>query len=147
MDMTEFWAVAHTPVEDVEEYLPQITPSRYQSVVTVCLVLHSHRAYPPYKVVPSNRFTLPRLPGMDEHITVFNWPSGPVDAPLSGDDRGSMMQFQPITPSLWIGRAVDPNQRPLQAPPIFPGWGSSGPTAPWPPEWREGLAPVAAEAP
>ncbi|MGP5931266.1 hypothetical protein [Corynebacterium glyciniphilum] len=145
--MTEFWAVAHTPVEDVEEYLPQITPTDRQSVVTVCLVLHSHRAYPPYKVVPCNRFTLPRLPGMAERITVFDWPSGPVDAPVPDRDTGSMMQFKFITPSLGIARAVEPEKRPLQAPPMFPGWGSSGPTAPWPPEWREGLAPVAAEAP
>lgn len=147
MDMKEFWAVAHTPLEDVEEYLPQITPTNRQSVVTVCLVLHSHRAYPPYKVVPSHRFTLPRLPGMAPCVTVFNWPSGPVDAPVPDHDAGAMMQLKPITPSLWIARAVDPEKRPLQGAEMFPGWGSSGPTAPWPPEWREGLAPVAAGAP
>ncbi|MGP5928370.1 hypothetical protein [Corynebacterium glyciniphilum] len=139
--MTEFWAVAHTPIEDVEDLLPQITPSRYQSVVTLCQVLHSN-LYPHYKVVPSHRFTLPRLPGMAERITVFNWPSGPVDAPVPECDEGSMMQFRFITPSLGIARAVEPEKRPLQAPPMFPGWSTSGPDAPWPPEHREGLAPV-----
>lgn len=82
-----------------------------------------------------------------ERITVFDWPSGPVDAPAPDRDTGSMMQFKFITPSLWIARAVDPEKRPLQAPPMFPGWSTSGPTAPWPPERREGLAPGGDGAP
>ncbi|WP_312976331.1 hypothetical protein [Corynebacterium sp.] len=146
MDMTEFWAVARTPVEDVEEYLPQITPTDRQSVVTLCLVLHSN-LYPHYKVVPSHRFTLPRLPGMAEHITVFNWPSGPTDAPAPDRDAGSMMQLKFITPSLGIARAVDPEKRPLQGAEMFPGWGTSGPEAPWPPDRREGLDPAPAGTP